>query len=123
MPAAAWILTSSTATAKATVLPKEYPQIPILAASIFVCFSVELLQTSQGLEACPSLPHDYALCFPRSRVPYLHEAEHGLEPGKQPPHSSMFIHLPNVSKATTNASRPTTFELEFSKFGRVITPR
>ena len=73
--------------------------------AIFVCFSIELLQTSQCYEPRINasvfqrekfpLPMDFPFFLPATRLAYLHEDEHGkLVVGKQPTHSSMIVYLP-----------------------------
>lgn len=55
--------------------------------AIFVCFSVELLQTSQ-VDAKGPLPLEFPICFPSRRVSYTTES--GVK-GSSPPHSSCIV--------------------------------
>lgn len=75
-------------------LANEYRRGRVEAA-IFVAFSLELLQVTQckapvGLP----LPLDFPICFPSSRVAYLHEEGESLVIGGQPPHASCIVYLP-----------------------------
>lgn len=62
-------------------------------SAIFVCFSVELLQTTQT-DPPPggALPLDFPICFPAQRVDYLRGEP--LRPGGAPPHASAIVFLP-----------------------------
>lgn len=93
-----------------------------VASAIFVCFSVELLQTSQvdAPEDLP-IPLDFPVCYPKTRVKYLHEGPDGaLVVGGSPPHASCIIGLPDLEDEAGWVER---FVGEFSKFGRVVVPR
>ena len=81
-------------------------------SAIFVCFSVELLQSSQvntpdGLR----VPLDFPICFPKNRVPYV---KPGGEVGKQPPHASCIVFLPGGDIDTR------AFWSAFENIGRCI---
>lgn len=72
--------------------------------AIFVAFSLEMLQTFQ-VEAPPGvpLPHDFQICFPRTRLAYYKLVGDRLVEGSSPPHASFVVHLhsrvnPTVSK-------------------------
>lgn len=108
--------------------------------AIFICFSIELLQTCQTYEPSPSagltkdlaLPMDFPFCLPSTRLAYLHENDRGqLVVGKQPTHASMIVYLP--PKKTGHKNPPlvaprrkqrlhTPFELAFADIGRIIVP-
>lgn len=61
-----------------------------VSAAVFVCFSLELLQTSQ-VDAVGPLPTDFVVCYPRTRLRYV---QPGGEVGKSPPHASCIVYLP-----------------------------
>ncbi len=88
-----------------------------VSCSIFVMFSVELLQTTQTDtpkdqdDILLPIPLDFAICFPRSRVKYR---KPGGAIGKSPPHSSGII---LVSNGRDTIHR---FERSFASHGRVI---
>ena len=80
-------------------------------AAIFVCFSVELLQTTQNdTPAGLTIPLDHAICFPSSRVSYV---KPGGKVGTAPPHASCIICLGDYEYKKR-------FEIMFTQFGRVI---
>jgi hypothetical protein len=85
-------------------------------AAIFVCFSVELLQSTQK-NPPPGLPLPLAfpICYPASRVAYV---KPGGEIGAQPPHASCIVCVAN------NGSGPyiSRFDEAFSPIGRVVIP-
>ena len=96
-------------------LSQEFTSERVMEA-VFVCFSVELLQTTQvdtpSLNGLPlPLPLDFPICFPSRRVPYDHIAADGKRvSGTSPPHSSCIIYLgPQVDR----------FVKEFTPLGRV----
>lgn len=65
-----------------------------VASATFVCFSVEILQSSQS-DPPPALaghlPLDFPICYPSRRVGYVRP---GGEVGRQPPHASCVVYLP-----------------------------
>lgn len=88
-------------------------------AAIFVCFSVELLQTTQSkTPAGLSVPLDFPICFPSRRVAYVREDG---EVGASPPHSSCIVLIPPEIDfgAATYISR---FRENFSPIGKVVIP-
>jgi len=93
-------------------LAREYATGEVRAA-IFVCFSVELLQSTQ-VETPPGLhiPLDFPVCYPSRRVPYVRP---GGTIGAQPPHASCIILLAN--RGTDYADR---FASNFAQIGRVV---
>jgi hypothetical protein len=97
-------------------------------AAIFVCFSVELLQTTQvdtpprdvrdRLGRLP-LPLDFPICFPSRRIAYLKEGPGGkLIVGSSPPHASCIIFLPPED----GLQKFPDFVLDFSPIGKTIRP-
>ena len=101
--------------------------------AIFVSFSVELLQTSQ-VKSPPGLPlpHDFPLCFPKTRVAYDHpnEAENEIEGSDSPPHASMFVWLPPRAHAQSpfelyvpHEDVLRRYQKYFGGFGRCMAPR
>ncbi len=64
-------------------------------SAIFVCFSIELLQTTQvETPAGLPIPLAFPICFPARRVAYVSEQDGVLLPGGSPPHSSAIVFLP-----------------------------
>lgn len=94
-----------------------------VSSAIFVCFSVELLQTTQVKtpDGLP-LPLDFPICYPAKRVRYLN-AEGKV--GKSPPHSSCLILLPERlpgSRGTWGPLQIEKFIELFGELGRVVVP-
>lgn len=81
--------------------------------AIFVCFSIELLQTTQ-VDAQGPIPLDFPICYPARRVAYT--KEDGTV-GRSPPHASAII---CVSRDPAVVAR---FKKEFSPLGRVVEPK
>lgn len=84
-------------------------------SAIFVCFSIELLQSTQVHPACAMLPLDFALCFPARRVAYLRPDGTA---GKSPPHASCIVLLPTF-KGDAAAQQGRFFE-HFGALGMCI---
>jgi hypothetical protein len=84
-----------------------------VTVAIFVCFSVELLQSSQVDRVGP-LPLMFPICYPSRRVSYL-RADGGV--GKSPPHASCIICL------TDDVGTTRRFEHAFRPLGHVVVPR
>jgi hypothetical protein len=103
-------------------LASEYAAGRVTAA-VFLCFSVELLQTTQsktpeGL----ALPLDMPICYPRKRVAYTREDG---TVGGSPPHSSCIIYLPPKAGAqgwNYGSSDLTRFSDSFAPIGKVVIP-
>lgn len=79
---------------------------------IFVCFSVELLQTTQVNPVGP-IPLEFPICFPSRRISYVREDG---TVGGSPPHSSCII---CVSNDETTIDR---FQKAFATMGHVVVP-
>jgi hypothetical protein len=79
--------------------------------AVFICFSVELLQTTQNNtpDGLP-IPLDFPICFPSNRIAYV---KPGGKIGTAPPHASCIIGLGDV---TFNRR----FADVFAPIGRVI---
>lgn len=98
-------------------LVREYVARRVEAA-VFVCFSLELVQTTQV-----DPPSDWAspllfpVCFPRTRVAYMSEKNGVLRPGASPTHASMIVFLPPWNDTVGAIAR---FEDEFVEMGLVI---
>lgn len=102
-------------------LMREYTERRVEAA-IFVCFSVELLQTTQNQDddSWLPIPLDFAICYPRKRVDYLRDKGDGvLKRGGAPPHASAIIYVPPRCLTPQYGS----FVDAFSPLGRVVVPR
>lgn len=80
--------------------------------ALFVCFSMNVFQTSQRFEYLP--PCAYPFCVPSSRIPY--DKADGKS-GKSPPHPSAFAYLPRRCEWPSTAP----FREAFSPFGYVRT--
>lgn len=81
-------------------------------AAIFICFSLELLQSTQ-VEPQGPLPLEFPICYPAVRLRYTRETG---EVGDSPPHSSCIIcvsHHDDIARK---------FREAFSKFGHVVVP-
>jgi hypothetical protein len=108
----------------------------------FICFSVELLQSSQvdtptGLP----IPLDFPICYPRARLAYRTDRLPGPTPsnpnrkptkkqiedfrltgtctGDSPPHSSCIIFLPDL-RDTLRVSSVCEFAKNFADIGKVV---
>lgn len=94
-------------------LAREYAEGRVEAA-VFVCFSVELLQTTQ-VETPYELPIplDFPICFPARRVAYV---KPGGEVGASPPHASAIVLIGKGEYVDR-------FERAFTDLGRVTIPR
>lgn len=80
--------------------------------AIFVCFSIELLQSTQVDPQGP-LPLEFPICYPARRVAYL---KPDGSVGSSPPHASAIICVSRDSDITMN------FRTEFARLGHVVTP-
>ncbi len=88
------------------------------SAAIFICFSLELIQTTQVEAPSDALfPVSFPVCFPAKRVPYNSEKNGVLQPGTQPTHASMVVFLPPADGYAEAVAR---FEEAFSPIGIVI---
>jgi hypothetical protein len=97
-------------------LMREYESRRVDAA-IFVCFSLELLQTTQ-VKSNGSLPLDFPICYPSRRIAYR---QPGGKVGKSPPHSSCVILVPpEIDRG--GAEHVKRFRKAFGVFGKVVVP-
>jgi len=81
-------------------------------SAVFVCFSIELLQSTQVDQQGP-LPLEFPICFPRKRVAYI---KPDGTVGGSPPHASCII---CVTKDLGTLYR---FRRAFSIIGHVVIP-
>jgi len=81
--------------------------------AIFVCFSIELLQSTQ-VDTKGPLPLEFPICFPARRLAYI--GGDG-KPQGSPPHASCIICLTNKPDVLTR------FIDHFSTFGHIVVPR
>lgn len=81
-------------------------------AAIFVCFSVELLQSTQ-VDPIGPLPLEFPICFPSRRVQYLRP---DWTPGTSPPHASCIVCL------TDDEDKAARFRRAFESLGHVMIP-
>lgn len=92
-------------------LAKEYDSGHVFQA-VFICFSVELLQTAQ-VDPVGSIPLDFPICFPEQRIAYL-RPDGSVD--KSPPHSSCIVYLPPKGESYDSSLRE--FRKFFGWFGR-----
>ena len=85
----------------------------------FVCFSVELLQTTQAWPVPGPIPLDFPLCFPASRVKYWRVKRRAMAEGKAPPHASCIVFLP-PRPPRDRVHRIEAFAEAFAPHGRVL---
>jgi hypothetical protein len=79
--------------------------------ALFVGFSLEILQTTQDVaELGLPIPLDFALCYPKARVPYM--KPDGTR-GTAPPHASVLIYL---------GDRLDAFMSAYASLGRCVIP-
>lgn len=110
--------------------------------AIFVCFSVELLQVSQGYGDDLPIPLDFPLCYPSARVPYIKATETPqaplfgtpadvkVEEGEAPPHASVIVFLPppgnqalGLKGFQARVGSTEKFQSTFSSLGRCVWTR
>jgi hypothetical protein len=58
--------------------------------AIYLSFSIEFLQVAQTELPRQYCPHNYHICFPSKRVPYM---KPNGESGDSPPHASMLVYI------------------------------
>jgi hypothetical protein len=103
-------------------LAREWAEGRVTAA-IFLCFSVELLQTTQNKTPLGMpIPLDFPICFPAGRVDYMKEKGGALVPGGAPPHSSAIVFLPRTATIDAELEDLRAFGEQFSALGRVVSP-
>lgn len=94
-------------------LAKEFKSGRVKEA-VFVCFSIELLQTTQVGNLYPNvlpIPLDFPICFPSRRIAYDHLDDKGKRvTGKSPPHASCIVYL---------GPHQAQFLTAFASFGRI----
>lgn len=98
-----------------------------VTSAIFICFSIELLQTTQVNPTGP-LPLDFPICFPSRRIAYV---KPDGTVGGSPPHSSCVILVPPrkavvyIGDAATDVGAApvvTRFKQAFAPIGKVTVP-
>jgi hypothetical protein len=110
-------------------LAEEYVAGRVTTA-IFVGFSIEVLQSTQvdPPDGLP-LPHEFPMCFPARRVPYLREREPdptlslfgdepALDAGDAPPHASVLVYLPPRGDIKALCR----FAMNFERVGAMVGP-
>jgi hypothetical protein len=101
-------------------LAKEWTEGRVEQA-LFVCFSIELFQTSQvDTPAGVPLPLDFPFCLPSRRLAYYAMKEGKLVRGGSPTHASALIYLP--PRFHDRAFATTAFRLACAALGRVVVP-
>lgn len=98
---------------------EEHHRNWLVSAGIFVCFSVEMLQTTQSKTPTGArLPLDFPICYPAKRIAYT-RADGKV--GGSPPHSSCIILVPSrVAQGDPEMVR--RFRDTFGRIGRVVMP-
>lgn len=81
--------------------------------AIFVCFSVEMLQTTQSGTWIGEFP----LCFPKKRVAYDSWVDGKRVGSSAPPHASVIVYVPPMEDADYNL-----FYRAFGPLGKVLEP-
>ena len=110
-------------------LAEEYKRRRVKSA-IFVCFSLELLQSTQtdrgtvgpvlGTDGQPlPIPLDFPICYPAKRLEYLAP---GGRVGEQPTHASCVILLPPRDNVSEFYGVFASFSCHFGPIGRVVFP-
>lgn len=83
---------------------------PYIRGCIFLCFSIEQLQTTQGRKASAC---DFPVCIPSKRLKF------GLPGGAKPnspTHANALVYVPGREDASGK------FAAEFSRFGKIMWP-
>lgn len=83
-----------------------------VSAAVFVCFSIELLQSTQ-VDAKGPLPLEFPICYPSRRVAYI--GEDG-KVGASPPHASCIVCVSNTEETIRR------FVQAFFRLGHVVVP-
>lgn len=115
-----------------------------VSSAVFVCFSIELLQVSQGYGPDMPIPLDFPMCFPDVRVPYIKAREDVVTPqvslfeseaaparveeSESPPHASVIVFLPERSAMLHDSAKlidgsPCRFQRAFASIGRCVWTR
>jgi hypothetical protein len=81
-----------------------------LRSAIFLGFSIELLQTTQGCRTCAL---DLPFCIPRQRIRFL--APDGSK-ALSPTHGNVLVYMPGIEDRTRD------FVSAFSTLGKVVVP-
>lgn len=89
-----------------------------VTSAIFVCFSVEMLQTTQTKPTGP-IPLDFPICYPSKRIAYVRADG---QVGASPPHSSCIICVPGEYDRAA-ADVVARFRKAFAPIGRVVVPQ
>jgi hypothetical protein len=97
-----------------------------VSAAIFVCFSLELLQTTQvKTPEGAGVPLQFPICYPSRRIAYYRpNGSGGVERGSSPPHSSAIVYLPPCGQTGwTLDAHVESFRAAFAPLGHVVVPR
>ena len=78
----------------------------LVKQAVFMAFNLEVFRYAQRYDVAH--PLDFPVCFPKDRIRFL---DPDLKPQKSPAHPSAIVYLGNSRDS---------FDLAFSKFGRVI---
>ncbi len=98
-------------------LAEEWSDSNVVQA-VFVGFSLEILQNSQG-GGSVLVPLDFPFCIPAARTKFLNE---NLVPQKDPTHANVLVYLPDNRDRFVREEGVERFHKEFSQFGRVVIP-
>lgn len=85
--------------------------------AVFVGFSLEILQTTQGEGDAP-IPLQFPCCYPAKRMRFLVEQDGKLSAGGSPTHANVLVYLP---KQWDNQEK-SKFSRLFEDFGHCVWP-
>ena len=107
-------------------LVSEYLSCRVHSA-IFIGFSIEVLQTTQVEDerykvgdAYPLPVVAFPLCFPKTRIRFLHREGNKLVVGKQPTHANVIVYLPRREGNFWSARCVHGFSTEFTGIGACV---
>ncbi len=83
---------------------------PVIKEAIFLCFSAEALQNTQG-KGVPSICR-FPFCVPKRRIRFVNEQGEGASPS----HSNVIVYVPGSLNNTVQ------FESTFADLGDVVRP-
>lgn len=87
-------------------LMREY-QAGRVKQAVFIAFTVELLQLTQGLEGVEAMT-DFQVCIPAKRIQFLNE---NSRVGKAPSHANAIVYV---------GCYPADFAANFEQFGAIV---
>jgi len=92
-------------------------------SAIFIGFSVEILQTTQGLTHLESIlptPSQFPICLPAKRIRFFLQEGRKFVESSSPTHSNVIVYLPPMDgKWNEHLDR---FRTTFSRYGSIMVP-